>query len=310
MSNVDTHASLGPRGTDDVDVLDDAGCEQVDAVLKAWRQGDCVVGRHWLLFRIDPARPLTEAGAVAAANSADAAEASALGLIVVTQTCDIVRSCRDRPFIEVSPLVEVRESDLREIQRGHRPSYAFVAGLAERRFVADLDRIMTVEKSVVVDWERTPGCLTDADARRLSQALARKRARVAFPDDFVELASPLMSRMSSKHGRESPEGRALRSLREIRVRAAPAWDAEDVHLTFIFVPQEDEAQSERKEVYRYLGKWLELVPESGRFVSVDGVVQTLSDLTAQDYVESDLLDLDHLSHSGASPILTSRVRRP
>ena len=35
--------------------------------------------------------------------------------------------------------------------------------------------------------------------------------------------------------------------------------------------------------------------KSGRFVRVDGVVQTLDDLTARDYVESDPLDLDHLS---------------
>ena len=34
---------------------------------------------------------------------------------------------------------------------------------------------------------------------------------------------------------------------------------------------------------------------SERFVRVDGVVLTLDDLTARDFVESDPLDLDHLS---------------
>ncbi len=34
---------------------------------------------------------------------------------------------------------------------------------------------------------------------------------------------------------------------------------------------------------------------SGRFVRVDGVAQIVDDLTARDYVESDPLDLDHLS---------------
>ena len=33
----------------------------------------------------------------------------------------------------------------------------------------------------------------------------------------------------------------------------------------------------------------------GRFRSVDGVITSLDDLTARDYVESDPLDLDHLS---------------
>ena len=232
---------------------------------------------------------------MAASEFTNAAETETLGFMVVTQTCDIVRSCKERPFIEVSPLVEVQESALHEIERGHRPRYAFVAGLAERRLVADLDRVMTVEKSVVAEWERAVGCQTDADVRRMSLALGRKRARVAFPDDFVALASPLMDRMSSKHEKESPEGLALRALREVRIRAAPAWDAEEVELTFLFVPDEEEGRLEQRAWHKYLRQWLDLVQRSGRFVYVDGVVQTLDDLTARDYVESDPLDLDHLS---------------
>jgi hypothetical protein len=40
---------------------------------------------------------------------------------------------------------------------------------------------------------------------------------------------------------------------------------------------------------------LKRIPATGRFTDVDGVVVTLDDLTARDYVESDPLDLDHLS---------------
>ena len=101
--------------------------------------------------------------------------------------------------------------------------------------------------------------------------------------------------MSSKHAKESPEGLALRALREIRVRAAPAWDAEEVELTFLFVRDEETGRFEQREWHKYLHQWLDLVRRSGRFVYVDGVVQTLDDLTARDYVESDPLDLDHLS---------------
>ncbi len=37
------------------------------------------------------------------------------------------------------------------------------------------------------------------------------------------------------------------------------------------------------------------MPKRGRFVDVQAVVQTLEDLTAREYVESDPLDLDYLS---------------
>ncbi|MHC5721214.1 MAG: hypothetical protein ACYTX0_56645, partial [Nostoc sp.] len=45
-----------------------------------------------------------------------------------------------------------------------------------------------------------------------------------------------------------------------------------------------------------LQQWLKLIPQSERFQFVDGQVVTLEDITAKDYVESDALDLDHLSH--------------
>lgn len=275
--------------------LDDAGHEGIDQALQAWRQGDCVVGEHWFLFRIDADSPLTEDGAAAASEEVDSAEAEVVGFMVATQTCDIVRSCRGRPFIEVCPLVDVDEGALHEIERGRRPNYAFVAGVSGQLLVADLDRVMTVEKSVVADWERVEGCRSDDDARRLALALARKRARVAFPDDFVAFASPLMSRMSTKHDKESDEGRALRALREIRIQAAPSWDAEEVRLTFCFIRNEDEPTFAKQGWDHYLKAWLKRVDAAGRFVEVDGIVQTLDDLTAREYVESDPLDLDYLS---------------
>jgi hypothetical protein len=51
------------------------------------------------------------------------------------------------------------------------------------------------------------------------------------------------------------------------------------------------------EWYELLERWLDLVPESGRFQSVEGQVITLEVLSAKDYTESDRLDLDHLSMS-------------
>ena len=139
-----------------VESLDDPHLDQIDERLRDWQQGDCVLGEHWFLYRTSRLCPLTEAGAVAVSEDMDNAEAEVLGLGVVTQTCDLVRRCEDRPFVEVCPLVEVEDSTLHEIQRGRRPNYAFIPGVAERSLVADLDRVMTVEKSVVETWDRVP----------------------------------------------------------------------------------------------------------------------------------------------------------
>lgn len=200
----------------------------VDAALSHWRQGDCVVGEQWFVHRLAPDIPLTEEAADAASQGVDLAEAEVRGFLVPSQTCDIVRSCVERFYVEVAPLAEVGAGELRTIERGRRPRYAFVPGLKERNLVGDLDRVMTVEKAVVASWERTAGCATDQETRYLAQALVRKRIRFAFPNDFTSFAGKLQSRLQDKHGKQSDEGEALRALREIRVRVAPSWDGDPV----------------------------------------------------------------------------------
>jgi hypothetical protein len=120
------------------------------------------------------------------------------------------------------------------------------------------------------------------------------RARFAFPDDFTDLAGKLVDRLGEKHGKTSVEGDALRALREIRVHAAPAWDADSVTLSFYFL-RDDDAASQDQDWSTLLVAWLKLVPAQGRFAKVYGQVTTYDELTASDYRESDALDLDHLS---------------
>ena len=126
-------------------------------------------------------------------------------------------------------------------------------------------------------------------------ALARKRTRCAFPNDFVDLVSDLRERILGKHDKMSEEGHALRDLREIRVRTTPSWDASTAELMFWFIRDPDTTRPEAARWSAYLAAWLDMVPPRGRFTDVDGAATTLEDLRAQDYVESDPLDLDYLS---------------
>lgn len=267
---------------------------RVDAASSEWRQGDAVLGENWFLFKLDPSFPLTEPAHNASEAGLWAAEESVQGLMVVTQTCDIVRSCRNRPFLQVAPLIEVTPGFFHEVARGYRPQFAAPSGLEEHGLVADLDRIMTVEKALLLGWARVAGCNREADRRHLSLALARKRARVAFPDDFAEFADPLRRRVSAKHDKNSQEGRALRGLREIRVRAAPSWDAENVEITIFFIREDNQSSFEGRSWDKLLESWLDLLPEGSRF-RPQGLVVALEDLGARDYAESDPLDLDYLS---------------
>ncbi len=280
-----------------------AGSEEakrIDAALEKWRQGDLALDQTWFVHVGDTSRALTEAAEQGTGEEGVKALTSEVrGLVVITQTCDIVRECMMRPYVEVAPLVEVDEDVLRGVKRGQRPAYAFVPEMESQRLVADLDRVMTVEKSIVADWERTPGTTTDADARAFAQALARKRERFAFPDDFNALAKKLQKRLSEKHEKSNAEGEALRSLREIRVLATPSWDAETVEVFFWFIRDDEDLREDEHTAWdNHRKAWLKLVEAKGRYGQVEGVVVTLADMKALDYVDSDPLDLDHLSNAG------------
>ncbi|RKH49440.1 hypothetical protein D7X55_10325 [Corallococcus sp. AB049A] len=268
---------------------------EIDAALQHWRQGDLALDERWFIHAGDSAVALTDASAGAAEEGLQALISETEGLAVVTQTCDIVRTCTDRPFVEVAPLVRLNEATLLDVQRGRRPALATMPAMVSKGLAVDLDRIMTVEKSLVAKWQRTPGCSSDAEIRSFAQALARKRERFAFPDDFNAFAKKLQSRLIGKHEKETDEGRALRALREIRVQAAPDWNATFVTLFFWFIRDAASPFFEGKNWAELLDGWLALVPAGGRFTVVAGQVATLADLTGEDYVGSDPLDLDHLS---------------
>lgn len=269
--------------------------KRVDEALGDWRQGDLALDEPWFVHVGDPSVPLSAAAAQAPDAGIQALTSEVLGLVVVTQTCDVVRSCVARPYVEVAPLVLVSEDQLHAVKRGRRPAYATLPAIESSCLVADLDRVMTVEKSIVATWTRTPGFSRDSDGRSFALALARKRVRFAFPDDFTGLVKKLNGRLTDKHDKATAEGRALRALREIRVQAAPSWDVPQVSICFWFVRNGDDTDFEGKNWADWLKNWLDLVPSSGRFTKINGQVVELRDMTAEDYVHSDPLDLDQLS---------------
>jgi hypothetical protein len=275
--------------------MDAAEIQRLDAALSEWRQGDVALEETWFVHVADPGHALTlESSQTEGELQAITCEVE--GLIVVTQTCDIVRSCETRPFVEASPLVLIADPNhLKEIERGLRPRYASIPTLADRFLVADLDRTMTIEKGVLASWRRTPGWTNDNELRLFAEALTRKLTRFAFPDEFTSLVKNLQGRIRGKHDKNSEEGQFLRTLREIRVNAVPSWAAEQVKVFFWFICDEPSLDKLALKWDKLLKKWLELVPDSKRFTHIDGQIAALEDLTAKDYVESDRLDLDYLS---------------
>ncbi len=259
-----------------------------------WRQGDCVIQSCDFLWLTDVRYPLTEAGRNAATEDAEVAAQTFPGAVVLTQTCDVVRSCDKRPFLEVAPLIVVEPNHLAEIKRGRQPGYLFLPALEERRLVGDLSRPMAVEKSVVAGWDRIPGWEHDHEALALSRAIVRRLERFAFPNDIVQMYGKWEQRIKKKHGKASPEGQLLDQILEIRVEADPGWEADSIAVTFLCILPEGN-ESLEKEVLAQFPEWEALIEKPQRVASVSLDVERLSTLTAQRYLASSRMDFDHLS---------------
>ena len=221
---------------------------KVDIEMRTWRQGDVILGSHLPFMHIfDLSCPITGqaremAGGTSHADGSFATVATEVtGVVLLTQTCDIVRSAKERPYVEVAPLKEITAEQLSFIRQ--IPSLARVSSLADRNLAADLDRVVTVEKSVFLSIpveSHISGCATDEDRREFAAALSRKRSRFAFPEDFNVAIKKLRDRIVSKHGkntfdakgRPTIEGELIGKIREIRVLCND-WSSDDPNVMFL-----------------------------------------------------------------------------
>jgi len=140
------------------------GDEQaIDHVLRAWRQGDVSLDAGLEFFHLaDLSRPHSPASMLASEALAEDGEpgtapvfADVRGVVMLSQTCDVVPRCCDRPFVEFAPLIERTEPVVEETRRLKRPGFAYVPGTPDKFLVADLDRmghlLMENANALIVD---------------------------------------------------------------------------------------------------------------------------------------------------------------
>ncbi len=194
----------------------------------------------------------------------------------------------------LAPLVELKRDDLERVRKERITRYAYVPGVSSvHGLAADLDRMMTVEKSILSKLARTAGWETPEEGRAIARAIARKFGRPAFPDGFVERVEPLRRRLHRKAGKNSDEGRAIAALREVRVLMDEP-EPGCLGVTFLFILEADAAHL-LSQVEAHACGWMELLPQEQGVVLRCHRVVTLDRLDAEVYVHSDRLDFDHLS---------------
>lgn len=221
------------------------------------------------------------------------------GLIVVSQTCDIVRNSGRRHYVAVCPLIEVNENEIVPIEKGMRPYLAYVENTDSNVF-ADLRRIMSIHKDLVAKWNRCSGFTTESKRVRFAAALERKFGQFAFPDDFNQAIERFRKRVWKKHDKSGSEiGAVYRSISEIRFRALPAWDARQREIT-VFAVLDNTCQQEVsiQEIVEELNIALETInwPDGYNWSKMIFQVVSTDQLSVSEYLASVRGDFDYLSY--------------
>lgn len=314
----------------------------MNEALREWRQGD--VGRPGLFVSLACRELPLESSAAQRAQDEDSefflVDYDGIdAFVVVSQTCDVVRAVTDQPggrryWVQVAPLVRLEGQAAADASAGRAPRFAPVPAEGQDAF-ADLDRCTTIEKAVLVQAARSVGCPTDEARRRFGDAAARNRGRFAFPDEVDEALGPLKGHMRKRQGKNSPEGRCVEAIAQIRAESDREWGSPGARVTLHFIvdeaslPAVDEEYLEstpdlsgiasmedaaevatrieatppeqaavRQALWQRLTElWAKLCTANDSVAEVAGLVSSAAEFTLAMMRTAPQLDLDHLSPS-------------
>lgn len=159
-------------------------------------------------------------------------------VVLLTQTCDLQVTSADEHCCLVAPMMHVTREIAHQALRGRRPALAALPWVNDTA-VADLSRITTVERSILVRVDSLGHPRSPEERFRFSETLARYLTRPALPDPINEVLSPFVSRLKEKHDRRSVEGRCAYLVSELRVEAAPDLDAPEPALNVLMILDEE-----------------------------------------------------------------------
>lgn len=259
-----------------------------------WIQGDYTLSDQDFIYMFNKENPVTDESKQLSSEDLPIVMQQVKGLIVLSQTCDIVKEHLKRPFVEVAPLVTLPESLYNEAIRGKSPRFTVVLNLQSLKIAVDLDRVMTVEKPLLDKWPHSAGFHNGDDARSFSEALARKRIRPAFPNDFNEYITTFNKFIREKHGKKSTEGDLLLKISEIRVLPSPDWNQSKIKVFFYFFLNKFVNVETKRKIDDLIQLQFSKLPKSEKY-EADYRVDYYSDVNAEDYRLSERLDYDYLS---------------
>ncbi len=264
--------------------------------LADWQQGDFSLECGGLVFR-DVAGIDDDTGE----ETDICCDEAVLGFVVISQTCDVIRDPANTSlkYVSVCPLVEIDFEGLSSVEKGKVPRFGLIANTPDN-VVVDFSRTMSVSKELLVSWEKQRGCPLEKEQLQFARSLERFFGRFAYPDAFNDSLISLRKAVNNRYDKNSIFGKALRSIRELRVYPHASWNSPDsVPVTLIVILDEEIEREikDRDKVYEQIKLKVNEIDWKAPFSLHEQEIHLaeLRDLTAVDYLNSYPLDLNSLS---------------
>ena len=296
--------------------MEDAAKEELKQRIRenGWTQGSFLPARHDLFLAdlrvpiTSEAQQLREAEGEAPLAVVHSDHDDDLGMIVVSQRCDLVASPDTEPLCEAIPLTRLPK-DL-ALPGPNSPRYFVVD--AQQRLIADQTRKLEFEKAMLPDGEPKQ-LLTDEGAKLKFRAwCGRRYTRMPLPDDFNLTVGRAITYVLGKRGRSTAaELTATFPWRVLRDRA----DDDSIEVA-VLVPYDEEheaaegvagfvdevmsgASDRLPNEQRRAERWGESRGVTIRKHQIVGYKAIPADVvTLRDILDSDALDLEYLTYGG------------
>ncbi|MFJ6378343.1 hypothetical protein ACIQH9_21805 [Pseudarthrobacter oxydans] len=142
------------------------------------------------------------------------------GNVIITQTCDLVRS--DRPFVLIAPVVQLTGNDQSLALKGKKPRYVPIPSTESPVQFADLSVCTTVSKQWLSKQEIIAAGVdqeVSEEVRKFASRIGRRFSRFPFPDEVQPWFLPLQAKVRDKYSRNSSLGLLLRKSVDIRIES-------------------------------------------------------------------------------------------
>lgn len=155
------------------------------------------------------------------------------GVVIISQTCDLIRD--DRPLVHVAKRAQLTSSAKALASSGKMPRYIALPAIGDNEF-ADLDHLYSLHKNLLASQERIASVRDATESAKFGQGVGRYFSRFAFPNEIHEFFSPLARHIHSKAGsHESPEGRLINRVVQLRLQSLSGWETPPYDLQLIVI---------------------------------------------------------------------------